>query len=227
MPTAFKVCEWHHTCVPCSIYLLDYYFLRFLYLFHIVFLYETVKRPNGHGLRRQATISADCHGNLCVISRRLNVFLTEQSQVGGRAVWKIPRIQNVLEHEFLHFPDRKWLESYRVSKDMFEQLMRDLHSLQRQVTRLRKPVPVKTVVAMLLKRIGKGLDYREIGDKFGIGSSTACMKVNEAKKLLVSSKMHVISKLQRGIDFQRIINGFQRKWNFPQCLGAIDGTHIP
>ena len=88
-------------------------------------------------------------------------------------------IQNVLEHEFLHFPDRKWLKSYHVSEDMFEQLMRDLHSLQRQVTRLRKPVPVKTVVAMLLKRIGKGLDYREIGDKFGIGTSTACMKVNK------------------------------------------------
>ena len=46
-------------------------------------------------------------------------------------------------------------------------------------------------------------------------------------KLLVSSKMHIISKIQRGIDFKRIINGFQRKWNFPQCLGAIDGTHIP
>ena len=161
------------------------------------------------------------------ISRRLNVFLTDRSQVRGRAAWKIPRIQNVLEHEFLHFPDRKWLESYRISKDMFEQLIRDLHSHQRQVTRLRNPVPVKTIVPMLLKRIGKGLDYREIGDKFGIGTSTACMKVNEAMKLLVSSKMHIISKLQRGIDFQRIVNGFQRKWNFPQCLGAIDGTHIP
>ena len=127
MPTAFKVCKWYHACVPCSIYLLDYCFLRFLYLFHIVFLYETVKRPNR--LRRQATISADCHGN--AISRRLNVFLTERSQVGGggRAVWKIPHIQNVWEHEFFHFPDRKWLESYRVSKEMFEQLMRDFHSL--------------------------------------------------------------------------------------------------
>ena len=51
-------------------------------------------------------------------------------------------------------------------------------------------------------QIGKGLDYREIGDKFGMGASTACMKVNEAVKLLVSSKTHIISKLQRGIDFQ-------------------------
>ena len=39
--------------------------------------------------------------------------------------------------------------------------------------------------------------------------------------------MHILSKPQRGIDFQRIINGFKRTWNFPQCLGAIDGTHIP
>jgi len=73
----------------------------------------------------------------------------------------------------------------------------------------------------------KGLDYREIGDKFGIGASTACMKVNEAMKLLVSSKMHIISKLQRGIYFQRIINGFQRKWNFPVfgCHRRYPYTH--
>jgi len=52
------------------------------------------------------------------ITRRLYVFLDDRNQVGGRAAWKIPRIQNVLEHEFLHFPDRKWLESYRISKDV-------------------------------------------------------------------------------------------------------------
>ena len=46
------------------------------------------------------------------ITRRLCVFLDDRNQVGGRAAWKIPRIQNLLEHEFLHFPDRKWLESY-------------------------------------------------------------------------------------------------------------------
>ena len=154
-------------------------------------------------------------------------FLAETSDSGGREAWKIPRIQNVLEHNFLHFPDRKWLESYRISKNMFEQFMHDLQSLQRQVTRLRSPVLGRTVVAMLLKHLGKGLDYREIGDKFGVSTSTACIKVNEAMKLLDSSKIHIISKIQRGIDFKRIINGFQIKRKFPQCLGAIDGTLYP
>ena len=30
------------------------------------------------------------------------------------------------------------------------------------------------------KQLVKGLDYREIGDKFGVGASTACEKVNTA-----------------------------------------------
>ena len=43
----------------------------------------------------------------------------------------------------------------------------------------------------------------------------------------VHSKLHIISNLPRGIDFQTMINEFQRKWSFPQCLGAIDSTRIP
>ena len=30
------------------------------------------------------------------------------------------------------------------------------------------------------KQLGKSIDYREIGDKFGVGASTACKKVNTA-----------------------------------------------
>ena len=174
-----------------------YGFFNFVMLcFYMKHLRDTADDDDKRRLSRIVT-------EVCAsITSRLNVFLAETSDSGGRAAWKIPRIQNVLEHEFLHFPDRKWLESYRISKDMFEQLTHDLRSLQRQVTRLRSPVPVRTVVAMLLKRLGKGLDYREIGDKFGVGASTACIKVNEAMKLLVSSKMPIISKKQRGIDFK-------------------------
>ena len=33
---------------------------------------------------------------------------------------------------------------------------------------------------MFTKKLGKGIKYREIGDKFGVGASAACKKVNTA-----------------------------------------------
>ena len=30
-----------------------------------------------------------------------------------------------------------------------------------------------------------------------------------------------------GVHLQEIVDGFNSKWGFPQCVGAIDGTHIP
>jgi len=30
-----------------------------------------------------------------------------------------------------------------------------------------------------------------------------------------------------GERLQSIVDGFASKWGFPQCVGAIDGSHIP
>ena len=92
---------------------------------------------------------------------------------------------------------------------------------------MRKPVPVQVITAMVLKRLGKGLDCREIGDKFGIGASTANEKVNDAILFLIKNKLYTVSRLHERRNLAAIINGFLERWNLPQCLGAIDGTHIP
>jgi len=46
------------------------------------------------------------------------------------------------------------------------------------------------------------LDCREIRDKFEISTLTACMKVNKVMHFVVCFKIHIISKLQKGRDFQ-------------------------
>ena len=116
---------------------------------------------------------------MCIANNNNINRLTAMRNSYDRTVWSFSRIQGIVENEYTNFNDRKWLESYRVPKTIFSQL------LCGKTTQMRKPVPVQVITAMVLKRLGKGLDYREIGDKFGIGASTANEKVNDAMLLLI------------------------------------------
>ena len=115
----------HAFCVGyCCLIIALYGFFTFLMLC-LYMKHASDDMDYDHRRRLARIVTETC----TAITRRLCVFLDDRNQVGGRAAWKIPRIQNVLEHEFLHFPDTKWLESYRISKDMFQQLTRDLQGL--------------------------------------------------------------------------------------------------
>ena len=70
---------------------------------------------------------------------------------------------------------------------------------------MRKPVPAQVSTGMVLKRLGKGLDYREIGDKFGVGASTANEKVNDAMLFFIKNKQYKISRLQEGRRLQLLM----------------------
>ena len=34
-------------------------------------------------------------------------------------------------------------------------------------------------------------------------------------------------KMPTDDNLKAVIDGFEHKWMFPQCVGAVDGTHIP
>lgn len=44
--------------------------------------------------------------------------------------------------------------------------------------------------------------------------------------VIVEQLLHVYIKTPSEEEFKIIIQGFRDRWRFPQCGGAIDGTHI-
>ncbi len=88
-------------------------------------------------------------------------------------------------------------------------------------------MPVEKRVAVGLWRLATGADYRSLQELFGIGRSTACNIFQEFVTAVVVVLKQRFLRHPTDQEFQDIARGFRDTWGMPQCVGAIDGTHIP
>uniref|UniRef100_A0A8C3FTQ7 DDE Tnp4 domain-containing protein n=1 Tax=Chrysemys picta bellii TaxID=8478 RepID=A0A8C3FTQ7_CHRPI len=88
---------------------------------------------------------------------------------------------------------------------------------------MRAALTVEKRVAIALWKLAMPDSYRSVGNQFGVGKSTvgaAVIQVARAIKDLVISRVVTLGNVQA------IVDGFAAM-GFPNCGGAIDGTHIP
>lgn len=74
---------------------------------------------------------------------------------------------------------------------------------------------------------GNECGYRSISDHFGVGSSSVCVVVHEVCNAIADVLLHRYIKLPLGNQAMNVVSGIENRWGFPQCFGAIDGSHIP
>ncbi|XP_048695890.2 mitochondrial calcium uniporter regulator 1 isoform X1 [Caretta caretta] len=118
----------------------------------------------------------------------------------------------------------QWLRNFCMRKGTFMELC-DLLSpaLKRMNTKMRAALTVEKRVAIALWKLATPDSYRSVGNQFGVGKSTvgaAVMQVAHAIKDLLISRVVTLGNVQV------IVDGFAAM-GFPNCGGAIDGTHIP
>ena len=92
---------------------------------------------------------------------------------------------------------------------------------------MRSPIPVDQRIAITLWKLETNIKYRTIGHLFGVGLSTVCVLVHEVCRAVVEKLASTYIKLPKDDSIQTVIDGFLHRWQFPQCAGAIDGSHIP
>nr|XP_055051176.1 uncharacterized protein LOC129436904 [Misgurnus anguillicaudatus] len=99
--------------------------------------------------------------------------------------------------------------------------------LERQRTRYRVPLTVEQRVAVTIWRLATNVEYRSIAHLFGIGLSTACVVTQQVVSAILFILKPNLIKVPTGNNLKHVVNGFRDRWGFPQCAGAIDGTHVP
>ena len=126
------------------------------------------------------------------------------------------------------FEGRDWLENFRMSRDTFLYLCEELKpAIERQDSVLRRTIPVQQRVAIALWKLATNSEYRSIGHLFGVSRSSVCLIVKDVCQAIVELLLPKYIQVPTGNRLQVIVNGFETRWGFPQCVGAIDGSHIP
>ncbi|CAM5108407.1 unnamed protein product [Natator depressus] len=153
------------------------------------------------------------------------MVLMGQVHVVERRFWARETSTDWWDHIVLQvWDDSQWLRNFRMRKGTFMELC-DLLSpaLRHKNTKMRAALTVEKQVAIALWKLAMPDRYRSVGNQFGVGKSTvgaAVMQVANAIKDLLISRVVTLGNVQV------IVDGFAAM-GFPNCGGAVDGTHIP
>ncbi|XP_045179625.2 uncharacterized protein LOC123539178 [Mercenaria mercenaria] len=155
----------------------------------------------------------------------VNILLMSNALV-ERNIWSRERSQE------WWFRTRGWTNqdyynNLRMSRDTFVHICHILSPyINCRNTHLRRSIDVERRVAITIWRLATNIEYRTLSHLFGIGRSTACTIVQKTCQAIVQYLMPHFIKIPAGEAFNDNVNGFF-DMGMPQCIGAIDGTHIP
>ena len=126
------------------------------------------------------------------------------------------------------FSPKDWLENFRMSKDTFLYLCDRLRStICKKDSNMRKAITVDHRVAVTVWTLATPCEYRTIGHLFGISRSSVCKIVHETCEAICNVLLQEYIRFPKSNELETTIRRFEQKWGVPQCVGAIDGSHIP
>ena len=115
-----------------------------------------------------------------------------------------------------------------MSQKSFEKLCTELRPyIQKNKTRFRDPISVAKQVAATLYYLADEGRMQTVVDSFGIGKLTVSKiirRVTQAISNYLGSKYIVRATNKK--DTEEMTSNFYNSHGFPNCIGALDGTHV-
>ena len=124
--------------------------------------------------------------------------------------------------------EEEWKENFRMCRTNFNKLCSELHEyIQREETVMRSPIDVERQVAMTLYYLSDEGRLRKTANAFGVSRPTVSVVIRRVTRAIATflGPKYIELPLTEDAVKDKVENFFNRHL-VPQCLGAIDGTHI-
>ncbi|XP_001946487.2 protein ALP1-like [Acyrthosiphon pisum] len=121
----------------------------------------------------------------------------------------------------------KFHQFFRMSYDQFSYLHNLIKDdIKKQNTQFRAPVPSEQRLAVCLRFLATGESYRSLAFSFRLGFSTTREIVEEVCEVIWKTLRPIYMPKPTKDDWQNISREYKEIWNFPNCIGSLDGKHI-
>lgn len=126
------------------------------------------------------------------------------------------------------FNQAQFIQNFKVSRESFEYICCRLkHMLAKRNTNFRLCVPVRKRVAIALWKLATGREYKTVSQLFGVGLSTVFNCVQDFCNAVLKVLLRAHVKFPDSRKLVEMADVFETRWRVPQCVGVIDGSHIP
>ena len=119
-------------------------------------------------------------------------------------------------------------EMMRMNKEQFKEILQLIEPhISKQTNNFGKPISPAERLALTVRYLATGDTFRSLHFQFRISRAAISYIIKE-----VCSTMHKVlapnflSLPQSESDWRSVATDFEEKWNFPNCIGAIDGKHV-
>ena len=163
--------------------------------------------------------------------------LAEEELVRPRRIWarqwllrrpKLGLHERLLQE--LNREDRKTFRNYvRMTPELFHEMVERLTPLlQKKETNMRPPLSVALKLAVTLRFMASGCKYVDLHFAFRVSISAISRFVPVVCAAIIAVYKDEVLKLpSTPQEWKDVANDFSVKWNYHNCIGALDGTHIP
>lgn len=177
---------------------------------------ERDRRRRQYLRRRRAFLLSSIAAILSLITST-NRPIWVRNRSPGQTFWSVAEL----------FDDEEWKAQFRVSRATFDYLVDRIGpAIKRRKTNYRVPIEPRRRLAITLWWLSRSGEYRSIAGMFGVGIATVCMIVRQVTAAIVDRLYRRCVSLPTGQRLDDTIRAFRDRC-YPQCAGAIGGTHIP
>ncbi|XP_060804940.1 uncharacterized protein LOC132902739 [Amyelois transitella] len=123
--------------------------------------------------------------------------------------------------------EEKFYIYFHMPKYLFYNILQSIDEcIRKKNTTFRETISPEEKLAVTLRYFITGSTFTNLSSSFRLGESTIRLIVIDVCNAIINKLMPIHIPQPTTATWQGIEEGFKNKWNFPNCIGAIDGKHV-